>query len=627
MNKKIIFLILILVVPLFFIKSSNIELSSQYQNIKLKSTNSIVINKTAYSFNNNFTINASAYGYLDSLFKFNHDDSKKLIILEEIPVEVIFRVESTDNYVIKINNNDHDSTDSIFLPKGSHEYSIASDGYITYKSILNINSYTKQLLVPVLLTKIDKLITIESVPSNSSLIVNGTYIGLTPYKLNLNTQLNEIKLQKNGYKEKLFKIAVSNNTNENFLYKLDKLDTLISINTTPSQATLFLNDEYMGLTPLSLQDTINGKIKISKYGYKDIVYNLDDSKKSLNFELEQSTSNVFINTDPSSKVFINGNFISNTPIKIELQQIKHEIIFKKDSYETITKTIEPQTKEYLLFEKLITKKQSILNKTSKKYTNSIGAELILFQPGQVTIGSSKNQSRRDINEVLRNVEISKHFYFSKNLITERQFKNFINTTPSSNLPVNNISWTQAAKFCNWLSKKENLIEFYIFKGDNLISFNMKSNGYRLPTEAEWEYISKSNSNMKLIYQWGDNRRITKLVGNIADENTASLLTNYVKDYNDGYITRSPVGLFKPNQNGINDLTGNLSEWINDFYSSDIVSSERIFKDYIGPSGGSSHVIKGSNYNSSSPLQLGISYRTYGRDADELVGFRVARWIY
>ena len=64
------------------------------------------------------------------------------------------------------------------------------------------------------------------------------------------------------------------------------------------------------------------------------------------------------------------------------------------------------------------------------------------------------------------------------------------------------------------------------------------------------------------------------------------------------LFRSPVGSFKPNHNGIYDLTGNLSEWVSDFYSSDIVSNDIIFKDYIGPLFGSSHVIKGSNYNSS-----------------------------
>ena len=105
------------------------------------------------------------------------------------------------------------------------------------------------------------------------------------------------------------------------------------------------------------------------------------------------------------------------------------------------------------------------------------------------------------------------------------------------------------------------------------------------------------------------------------------MANFVADYTDGYVERSPVGLFKSNQNGLFDLTGNLSEWTNDFYSADILSPDIILEDYFGPLFGSRHVIKGSNYNSALPQQLGLSYRTYGNEGNALVGFRIARWIY
>lgn len=626
MNKKYFILVFILILPLFFIKSSNIELSIQYPDIELKSSNSIIINNTAYSFKNNFTVNAIAHGYSQKSFDFGHKDSEKLIVLDELPVEVQFQVNIEDNYEIKINNISFDE-DNIFLLKGSYEYSIYSDEYLTFSSVLNIDEYSELILVPVLLKKINKLVKIESLPSRSSVTLNGADIGVSPLEVNLTKKINSIEIKKNGYEKTSYEIVVNDNDNERILTKLVESEKLISITSSPSKAALFLDNDYIGLTPLNLKDESRGQIRISKYGYEDFIYDLVDTKKNLNFKLNESISDVFINTNPSSNVFINGKFIGITPLEIKLQQVKHEIILKKDKYQTITTSIEPLTKNVSFFKKLITKKQSILNSSSKESRNSIGVELILFNPGQVVLGSSKKQSRRDINEVLRNVEISKHFYISKNLITENQFKNFLSTTKSSSLPVNNISWSQAAMFCNWLSKKEGFQEFYIFNGNKLISFNKKSNGYRLPTEAEWEYISKSNLKSTPIYHWGDNRKITKLVGNIADENASSLLKNYVNDYNDGFVSRSPIGSFKPNHNGIYDLTGNLSEWVNDFYSSDIVSNDIIYKDYIGPLFGSSHVIKGSNYNSSSPLQLGISYRTYGIDKDELVGFRVARWIY
>ena len=237
------------------------------------------------------------------------------------------------------------------------------------------------------------------------------------------------------------------------------------------------------------------------------------------------------------------------------------------------------------------------------------------------------ESRRDINEIERRVEITKHFYISENLITETQYNNYVGANKISNNPINNISWIDAAKFCNWLSKKEGLNQFYVIKNNTLIYFNTDSNGYRLPTEAEWEYAAKSNSSNDLIYSWGSNRKITKLVGNIADQSTEGILTNFVSDYDDGYQERSPVGAFSSNQNGINDITGNLSEWVNDFYAVEIIDSSKTYIDYIGPLIGTTHVIKGSNYYSSTSLQLGLSYRTYGNEPNELIGFRIARWIY
>ena len=253
-------------------------------------------------------------------------------------------------------------------------------------------------------------------------------------------------------------------------------------------------------------------------------------------------------------------------------------------------------------------------------------EVILFEPGSFLMGSSKKESRRDINEIMRSVKITKHFYISKNLITEEQYSLFKRSS-KSNLPVNNISWIDAAKFCNWLSSKEGFENFYEIKNNQIISFNMDSKGYRLPTEAEWEYVAKSNNPEKYIYSWGSDRKITKLVGNIADVSTQGILSNFIDDYDDGYDERSPVGSFRSNQNEINDLTGNLSEWVNDFYSVEFVQQSKVFQDYIGPLAGTSHVIKGSNYYSSTPLQLGLSYRTYGNEPNDLVGFRIARWIY
>ena len=280
-------------------------------------------------------------------------------------------------------------------------------------------------------------------------------------------------------------------------------------------------------------------------------------------------------------------------------------------------------------EKLITLKQSALIKTKKIYKNSIGIELKLFDPIRITIGSKASEKRRQRNEVLKNIFIDRHFYVSTTLITENDYKKINNQyTKSSEFPVVNIDWNSAAIYCNMLSKSEDLTEFYkINSVNNVIGYNKKSTGYRMLSEAEWEYIA-SLKNGKTIYPWGNEASVPTNIGNLAGEESKDKFQYYIKNYNDNIVKLSEVKSFDANQNKIYDIVGNVSEWVHDFYSEDFFTSENgELYNYMGPNFGNSHVIKGSNYQSSNRTELGISYREGQIDVSSLIGFRVARWIY
>tara|TARA_B100000214_G_C23960020_1_gene624763 strand:- start:92 stop:1990 length:1899 start_codon:yes stop_codon:yes gene_type:complete len=632
MNKKLIIIIgvctLFIAIPLFLLKSSNISYKEDYPELKVSSSNSIVIKDTVYSFFSEFTLNVEAYGYESKTIDFNHRDSDKEIILIEKPINVVFKVNDPFDQFI-LNNKILTSLDNIMLRKGSYTYEIKSNNHLTYKSNIEIEKYTEELLIPIILKKIDKSLNISSNPNNAQVFLNNIELGVTPLAINLDKSTNEIILKKEGFKDKKVKYSVDNNTKSEIRYILDEDENVISLTTIPSSASVFLDDEYIGITPTKFSNPSKGIIKIKKYGYLDKLINFNNQAKTINTILEKDMAEVQFNSNVTAKIFLNGNYIGSTPLKIDIQKIKHNISYEAPGHRSIEETFEPLNDNLKIYKNLLTEKQASLIDSKNNTTNSIGAKLILMNPGLITMGSPKRESRRDINEIERKVNITKHFFVSKNLITESQFKNFKSSTKSSNNPINNISWIEAAKFCNWLSRKEGFEQFYIIKNNQLIYFNTKSNGYRLPTEAEWEYAAKSNNPTRgdLIYAWGSDRQITKLVGNIADQSTEGILTNFVPDYDDGFIERSPVGSFRSNQNGLNDITGNLSEWVNDFYSVEIIDSSKTFKDYIGPTVGTTHVIKGSNHYSSTSLQLGLSYRTYGNAPNELVGFRIARWIY
>ena len=625
MNKKYLALIIIFISPLFFIKSSNITFKENYEEIKISSSNALIIQNTVYSFKQIFNINVVAYGYKSKEFEFNHNDAEKLIILVEMPVLVKFKIDQNYNEFI-LNDRILDSLENIYLKKGIYSYEVKSKNHISYKSKLEINKYADEILVPIIMQEVNKKLVINSEPNQASVFLNNVELGVTPLSVNLNTTSNNILIKKSEYKDSNIDYIVKNNNSDQIIIKLIEDEDVININTVPSQASLFFNEDYIGISPLKFKIQDKGILKVKKYGYVDNKINITKDTKKLNIVLTEDSSEVFISSDPPSDVFLNEEYIGKTPFTKKIQKIKHKISFKSKGFRTLNESFEPTKDKQNIIKKLLTEKEASLLENKKYSRTSIDGELILFEPGSFLMGSSKKESRRDINEIMRSVKITKHFYISKNLITEEQYSLFKRSS-KSNLPVNNISWIDAAKFCNWLSSKEGFENFYEIKNDQIISFNMDSKGYRLPTEAEWEYVAKSNTPEKYIYSWGSDRKITKLVGNIADVSTQGILSNFIDDYDDGYDERSPVGSFRSNQNDINDLTGNLSEWVNDFYSVEFVQQSKVFQDYIGPLAGTSHVIKGSNYYSSTPLQLGLSYRTYGNEPNNLVGFRIARWIY
>ena len=625
MNKKYVALIIIFITPLFFVKSSNITFKENYEEIKISSSNALIIQNTVYSFKEIFDIDVVAYGYKSKEFKFNHNDAEKLIILVEMPVLVKFKIDQNFNEFI-LNDRTLDSLENIYLQKGIYSYEVKSKNHISYKSKLEINKYADEILVPIIMQEVNKKLVINSEPNQASVFLNNVEVGVTPLSVNLNTTSNNILIKKSEYKDNNIDYIVKNNNSDQIVIKLIEDEDVINIKSIPSQASLFFNENYIGISPLKFKIQDKGILKIKKYGYVDEIINIIKDTKELNIALTEDLSEVFISSDPPSDVFLNEEYIGKTPFTKKIQKIKHKISFKSKGFRTLNESFEPTKDKQNIIKKLLTEKEASLLENKKYSRTSIDGEIILFEPGSFLMGSSKKESRRDINEIMRSVKITKHFYISKNLITEEQYSLFKKSF-KSNLPVNNISWIDAAKFCNWLSSKEGFENFYEIKNDQIISFNMDSKGYRLPTEAEWEYVAKSNTPEKYIYSWGSDRKITKLVGNIADVSTQGILSNFIDDYDDGYDERSPVGSFRPNQNDINDLTGNLSEWVNDFYSVEFVQQSKVFQDYIGPLAGTSHVIKGSNYYSSTPLQLGLSYRTYGNEPNDLVGFRIARWIY
>jgi len=188
------------------------------------------------------------------------------------------------------------------------------------------------------------------------------------------------------------------------------------------------------------------------------------------------------------------------------------------------------------------------------------------------------------------------------------------TNPSkfkgSNLPVENVSWYDAVNFCNALSSAAGLTPAYTVNGTD-VTWNRNANGYRLPTEAEWEYACRAGTTTPFS------------TGNNITTSQANYDGNYPYNGNAKGTYRektTPVGSFQPNAWGLYDMHGNVYEWCWDWYGS---YSSGAQTDPAGASSGSNRVQRGGNWNS---LAQGLlsAYRNSVSPtrAYDLDGFRI-----
>jgi formylglycine-generating enzyme required for sulfatase activity len=260
--------------------------------------------------------------------------------------------------------------------------------------------------------------------------------------------------------------------------------------------------------------------------------------------------------------------------------------------------------------------------------------LRLVPAGTFSMGSERREQGRRPNEGFRRVTLERPLYFGVTEVTNEQFRRFHPDHTSGFIdrhsidlddqPVTQVSWNDAAEYCNWLSGRDNLPAAYEKKNDDYVLKRPVTIGYRLPTEAEWEYAARYAAPGQFRrYAWGDALPVTSDVGNIAGAETGNSLPASLPGYRDDYPVISPVGKFKATALGLHDLSGNVSEWINDFYLSFVDPAP--VTDPLGPGDGTRHVIRGANWKSAVATDLRLAARDGADGANTTIGFRVVRY--
>ncbi len=198
------------------------------------------------------------------------------------------------------------------------------------------------------------------------------------------------------------------------------------------------------------------------------------------------------------------------------------------------------------------------------------------------------------------VKFTYDFFIGKTEISQKEYKALMGVNPSyfegDYFPVDNITWFDAVLCCNEMSKQENFDTIYSYTSiqgtpgdgcDSLgnLTIDLSKNGYRLPTEAEWEYACRAGTTTSFSF----------------GENVTTDQVNYNGNYpyKDGEIgefrnTTVAVGSLPANAFGLYEMHGNVDEWVNDWYGT---YEEGTFENPEGPENGTNRILRGGGWSS------------------------------
>ena len=637
--------------PQVSFRTQPVDASVQFDSARFKHPfrDAWVVRKGAHE----VAISAPGHQSVTQAFQVNGSRNVVEVNLQPLPGVVSITTEPAGVDVLVAGKKVAVSPCEISLPNGTHSVELAKTMYISNQTNLSVVGFGETQTLHRVLTPATGLLTLSSSPSRAEVHVNGKASGKsTPCQLELLEGDQSIELIHPGYESWKTQFVVTATER----YAPDAIQMVpakvpLVLRSSPPGAIVMLNELSQSNTPVTLyvQPGEPQHIQVMKSGFAQVTDTLEipiGGREERHYNLVENLLEVAFESEPSGAEVRRGTeVLGKTPLRLKLAEHMQVMSFHLSGYEVAQRKVLPNRRtpgQRVLVRMMRKSSPAVATAPGPRPSTSPGPNtagmqvkgMVRIPAGDFVMGADINDTGRSFSEKKRMVTIQCDFFLGVHEVTNGEFRQFRPQHSSgsrfglslngNNQPVVSVNWVDAIAYCNWKSQQEGLTPCYEQVGGKWLPVEKRANGYRLPTEAEWEYCAKWNHNGKRdrVYPWG-NREPDLDTGNMADTFLAQKQSGpHFAHIGDRFAVTANVGYFEPNLLGIFDLAGNVAEWCEDAWTVNRRIDSGLPREHFEKASG--FVVKGSSYLDCKIRETRCAFRRQQNKADTQTGFRLCR---
>ncbi len=530
------------------------------------------------------------------------------------------------------------------LRAGTRELSVVAPHYAEERQRFEVAGGGERQELRVALKPLFARVSVSSVPAGATVWADDRELGTTPLEAELDAGRYTLALVHPEFRR--FESPITVVAGQPLAIgpvELGMPDGRLVVQSRPAGADVSIGGRYRGRTPLTVgvPPGVPQEVLLTLAGHAPVTQSVaveSRAERRVAVDLVAVLGEIRVSGQPADAIlYVDGASRGPANQKLSLSAAPHVIEVRKAGLEPFRITVTPREGQTQVVEyALKTAGEAKVAGMPATRATSLGQPLVLVTGGRYTMGSPRREPGRRSNEAERQVELRRPFYIGRFQVTNREYREFKadhlsgifkdETLDLERQPVVRISWQEAAAFCNWLSQREKLPPAYARSGDRLELIEPATTGYRLPTEAEWEFAGRfDGARATRKYPWGNDLPVPARSGNWADASAIYMVPVTISGFDDGFRAAAPVGSFAANPLGVHDLGSNVLEWTGDRYSIYVVGPDYLSSDPVGPKSGDSYVVRGAGWMTGKVAELRLAVRDSGSSARPDLGFRIARY--